>query len=63
MAIPISMPSTRRDLRLLRRRSDPSMRALRRDRIVESITSNYVMNGVVSLLTCGGTNVQIVELQ
>jgi len=33
----------------------PPARALRRNRIVESITSNCVMSGVASGVMCGGT--------
>ena len=55
MATPISMPSRRGDLRLLRVLLEPPARALRRNRIVESITSNCVMSGVASGVTCGGT--------
>jgi hypothetical protein len=49
------MPSRRGDLRLLRVLLEPLARALRRNRIVESIAANCVMNGVANGVVCGGT--------
>jgi len=47
--------TTRRSAPCCARFSNPPGRALRRNRIVESITSNCVMSGVASGVMCGGT--------